>query len=138
MVHPFPSDSSARLFDGHGYPRLLAVSARRLVVTSQTAAGVVPAQADERVMTDLDRQLGAILVVAQAVARGDLSQKITVDATGTVGDLRDTINAMVEQLSGFSSEVIRVARELGTEGRLGAQATVPHAEGIWRDLTDSV
>jgi signal transduction histidine kinase/HAMP domain-containing protein/ActR/RegA family two-component response regulator len=95
-------------------------------------------QSDVRATAELDLQLGAILAVAQAVAHGDLSQKITVQASGPVGELRDTINAMVEQLSGFSSEVIRVARELGTDGRLGGQATVPHAEGIWRDLTDSV
>jgi signal transduction histidine kinase/HAMP domain-containing protein/ActR/RegA family two-component response regulator len=95
-------------------------------------------QTDSRTTTELDRQLGAILEVAQAVARGDLSQKINIQAEGPVDELADTINAMVEQLSGFSSEVIRVARELGTEGRLGGQATVPHAEGIWRDLTDSV
>jgi signal transduction histidine kinase/HAMP domain-containing protein/ActR/RegA family two-component response regulator len=95
-------------------------------------------QTEDRATTELDRQLGAILEVAQAVARGDLSRKITIQADGPVGELADTINAMVGQLSGFSSEVIRVARELGTEGRLGGQATVPHAEGIWRDLTDSV
>jgi signal transduction histidine kinase/HAMP domain-containing protein/ActR/RegA family two-component response regulator len=95
-------------------------------------------QTDERTTIELDRQLGAILEVAQAVARGDLSRKISIQADGPVGELADTINAMVGQLSGFSSEVIRVARELGTEGRLGGQATVPHAEGIWRDLTDSV
>ena len=88
--------------------------------------------------SELDRQLLAILEVARAVARGDLTRTIAIEADGPVGELADTINAMVGQLSGFSSEVIRVARELGTEGRLGGQATVPHAEGIWRDLTDSV
>src|SRR5438067_1531478 len=60
------------------------------------------------------------------------------DVDGPVREWAETIDAMVGQLSGFASEVIRVARELGTEGRLGGQATVPHAEGIWRDITDSV
>ncbi|MBW8806464.1 MAG: HAMP domain-containing protein [Catenulisporales bacterium] len=97
-------------------------------------------QQDVRTDAELDRQLGAILEVAQAVARGDLSRKIALsaDVDGPVRELAETIDAMVGQLSGFASEVIRVARELGTEGRLGGQATVPHAEGIWRDITDSV
>ncbi|GAA1951727.1 HAMP domain-containing protein [Catenulispora subtropica] len=97
-------------------------------------------QSDVGSDAELDRQLGAILEVAQAVARGDLSRKITLPGgvDGPVRELAETIDAMVGQLSGFASEVIRVARELGTEGRLGGQATVPHAEGIWRDITDSV
>ncbi|WP_438939717.1 HAMP domain-containing protein [Catenulispora pinisilvae] len=98
-------------------------------------------QSDARADAELDRQLGAILEVAQAVARGDLSRKIALSGDivdGPVAELAQTIDAMVGQLSGFASEVIRVARELGTEGRLGGQATVPHAEGIWRDITDSV
>src|SRR5260221_14110919 len=104
----------------------------------RTQGGAMTLQTETRTTTELDRQLGAILEVAQAVARGDLSQKIAIQADGPVGELADTINAMVGQLSGFSCEVIRVARELGTEGRLGGQATVPPAAGIWRDLTDSV
>ena len=73
-----------------------------------------------------------------AVARGDLSRKITVDAKGEILELKETINTMVDQLNGFSSEVTRVAREVGTEGKLGGQAQVPGVAGTWKDLTDSV
>src|SRR5213075_617479 len=73
-----------------------------------------------------------------AVATGDLSQKITVDVRGEVLELKNTINRMVDQLSGFASEVTRVAREVGTEGVLGGQANVPGVAGTWKDLTDSV
>jgi HAMP domain-containing protein/signal transduction histidine kinase/CheY-like chemotaxis protein len=86
----------------------------------------------------LGAQLRDVLRVSRAVANGDLSQQIAVDATGVMLDLKMTVNSMVDQLSGFSSEVIRVTRELGTDGRLGGQADVPEAVGIWRDLTDSV
>jgi signal transduction histidine kinase/CheY-like chemotaxis protein/HAMP domain-containing protein len=72
------------------------------------------------------------------VARGDLSQKITVDARGEILELKSTVNTMVDQLSSFADEVTRVAREVGTEGRLGGQAAVPHVSGTWRDLTDNV
>ena len=87
---------------------------------------------------NLTRQVRNIAQVTKAVARGDLSQKITVDARGEVAELKDTINTMVEQLSGFADEVTRVAREVGTEGRLGGQARVSGIAGTWRDLTDSV
>ncbi|WP_448324239.1 HAMP domain-containing protein, partial [Streptomyces sp. DSM 41493] len=73
-----------------------------------------------------------------AVARGDLSQKITVTARGEILDLKETINTMVDQLSAFADEVTRMAREVGTEGRLGGQADVKGVLGTWRDLTDSV
>ena len=73
-----------------------------------------------------------------AVAKGDLSQKITVDARGEILELKNTINTMVDQLSAFADEVTRVAREVGTDGRLGGQARVPGVGGTWRDLTDSV
>ena len=73
-----------------------------------------------------------------AVANGDLSKKITVDAKGEIFELKDTINTMVDQLRAFASEVTRVAREVGTEGRLGGQATVEGVSGTWKDLTDSV
>ncbi|KHD73900.1 hypothetical protein MB27_32005, partial [Actinoplanes utahensis] len=73
-----------------------------------------------------------------AVARGDLSQKITVDARGEILELKSTINTMVDQLSSFADEVTRVAREVGTDGRLGGQAQVSGVAGTWRDLTDSV
>src|SRR5207253_1596535 len=73
-----------------------------------------------------------------AVARGDLSQEITVEAQGEVAELKDTINTMVDQLRGFADEVTRVAREVGTEGKLGGQARVPGVAGTWKDLTDSV
>ena len=73
-----------------------------------------------------------------AVARGDLSRKITVDVKGEILELKETINTMVDQLNGFASEVTRVAREVGTEGKLGGQAQVPGVAGTWKDLTDSV
>ena len=73
-----------------------------------------------------------------AVARGDLSRKITVDVKGEILELKNTINTMVDQLNGFASEVTRVAREVGTEGKLGGQAQVPGVAGTWKDLTDNV
>src|SRR5690606_33805557 len=73
-----------------------------------------------------------------AVARGDLSKKITVEVRGEILELKNTINVMVDQLSSFASEVSRVAREVGTEGRLGGQAKVEGVGGIWKDLTDNV
>ena len=76
--------------------------------------------------------------VTTAVARGDLSRKITVDVRGEILELKDTINTMVDQLNGFASEVTRVAREVGTEGKLGGQAAVPGVAGTWADLTDNV
>src|SRR5687767_5355367 len=88
--------------------------------------------------SNLTDQVRNIAQVATAVARGDLSQKITVDAKGEVAALADTINTMVDQLSSFAAEVTRVAREVGTEGKLGGQATVEGVSGTWKDLTDSV
>jgi signal transduction histidine kinase/HAMP domain-containing protein len=88
--------------------------------------------------SQLGEQVQEILRVTRAVADGDLSRKVEGSAAGAMAELKQTINSMVDQLSDFSSEVIRVARELGTEGRLGGQANVPEAAGIWRDLTDSV
>ncbi|MGC2479468.1 MAG: HAMP domain-containing protein, partial [Candidatus Sulfotelmatobacter sp.] len=79
-----------------------------------------------------------IAEVATAVARGDLSRKITVDVKGEILELKDTINTMVDQLRSFASEVTRVAREVGTDGKLGGQAQVPGVGGTWKDLTDSV
>jgi signal transduction histidine kinase/HAMP domain-containing protein len=87
---------------------------------------------------NLTGQVRNIAQVTTAVARGDLSQKITVDARGEIGELKNTTNTMVEQLSSFADEVTRVAREVGTDGRLGGQAQVPGIGGTWRDLTDSV
>ncbi len=87
---------------------------------------------------NLTGQVRDIAQVATAVARGDLSQKITVDVKGEMLELKGTINTMVDQLSAFADEVTRVAREVGTEGRLGGQAQVPGVGGTWRDLTDSV
>src|SRR5262249_40421837 len=72
------------------------------------------------------------------VAKGDLSKKITVDVRGEILELKDTINTMVDQLNGFASEVTRVAREVGTEGKLAGQAQVKGVSGIWKDLTQSV
>ena len=87
---------------------------------------------------NLTDQVRAIAQVATAVAKGDLSQKIDVDARGEILELKDTLNTMVDQLSAFADEVTRVAREVGTEGRLGGQADVQGVSGTWRDLTDSV
>nr|WP_244409930.1 HAMP domain-containing protein [Streptomyces albofaciens] len=87
---------------------------------------------------NLTSQVRNIAQVTTAVAKGDLSQKITVDARGEILELKTTVNTMVDQLSAFADEVTRVAREVGTEGRLGGQAQVPGVGGTWRDLTDSV
>ena len=87
---------------------------------------------------NLTAQVRNIAEVTTAVARGDLSRKITVDVKGEILELKDTINTMVDQLNGFASEVTRVAREVGTEGKLGGQAVVPGVAGTWKNLTDSV
>ncbi|HXA19271.1 MAG TPA: HAMP domain-containing protein [Thermoanaerobaculia bacterium] len=88
--------------------------------------------------SNLTGQVRNIAEVTTAVANGDLSKKITAEALGEVLELKNTINTMVDQLRGFASEVTRVAREVGTEGRLGGQAEVPGVAGTWKDLTDSV
>jgi HAMP domain-containing protein/signal transduction histidine kinase/DNA-binding response OmpR family regulator len=88
--------------------------------------------------SNLTAQVRNIAEVTTAVARGDLSRKITVDVKGEILELKDTINTMVDQLNGFASEVTRVAREVGTEGKLGGQAVVPGVAGTWKNLTDSV
>jgi HAMP domain-containing protein len=88
--------------------------------------------------TNLTAQVRNIAEVTTAVARGDLSRKITVDVKGEILQLKDTLNTMVDQLRSFASEVTRVAREVGTEGSLGGQAIVPGVAGTWKDLTDSV
>ncbi len=87
---------------------------------------------------NLTAQVRNVAGVTTAVAKGDLSKKITVDAKGELLELKNTINTMVDQLNSFSSEVTRVAREVGSEGRLGGQANVPGVGGTWKDLTDSV
>jgi HAMP domain-containing protein/signal transduction histidine kinase/DNA-binding response OmpR family regulator len=87
---------------------------------------------------NLTGQVRNIAEVTTAVAKGDLSKKITVDVKGEILELKDTINVMVDQLNGFASEVTRVAREVGTEGKLGGQAQVPGVGGTWKDLTDNV
>ncbi len=87
---------------------------------------------------NLTGQVRNIAAVTTAVARGDLSKKITVDVNGEILELKNTINTMVDQLSSFASEVTRVAREVGTEGKLGGQADVKGIAGTWKDLTDSV
>jgi len=88
--------------------------------------------------SNLTGQVRNIAEVTTAVARGDLSRKITVDVRGEILQLKETINTMVDQLNGFAAEVTRVAREVGTEGKLGGQATVTGVAGTWKDLTDSV
>jgi HAMP domain-containing protein/CheY-like chemotaxis protein/signal transduction histidine kinase len=87
---------------------------------------------------NLTGQVRNIAEVSTAIARGDLSRKITVDVRGEILELKDTINTMVDQLNGFAAEVTRVAREVGTEGKLGGQAIVPGVAGTWKDLTDNV
>ena len=87
---------------------------------------------------NLTAQVRNIAEVTTAVARGDLSRKITVDVKGEILELKNTINTMVDQLRAFAAEVTRVAREVGTEGKLGGQAEVPGVAGTWKDLTDSV
>ncbi|MCY1017279.1 HAMP domain-containing protein [Pyxidicoccus sp. MSG2] len=88
--------------------------------------------------SNLTAQVRSIAEVTTAVARGDLSKKITVDVRGEILELKNTINTMVDQLSSFASEVTRVAREVGTEGKLGGQAVVKGVGGTWKDLTDNV
>ena len=87
---------------------------------------------------NLTGQVRNIAEVTTAVAKGDLSKKITVDVKGEILELKSTINTMVDQLNAFASEVSRVAREVGTEGKLGGQAQVPGVAGTWKDLTDNV
>src|SRR3546814_4469582 len=87
---------------------------------------------------NLTAQVRNISDVTIAVASGDLSKKITVDVRGEILQLKEAINTMVDQLRSFASEVTRVAREVGTDGKLGGQAIVPGAAGTWKDLTDSV
>ena len=87
---------------------------------------------------NLTAQVRNIAEVATAIAGGDLSRKITVDVRGEILQLKETLNTMVDQLNRFAGEVTRVAREVGTEGRLGGQANVPGVAGTWKDLTDNV
>ena len=88
--------------------------------------------------SNLTEQVRNIATVTTAVANGDLSKKITVDVKGEILELKDTINTMVDQLSSFAAEVTRVAREVGTEGKLGGQAEVAGVSGTWKDLTENV
>src|SRR3712207_8886436 len=88
--------------------------------------------------TNLTNQVRNIAEVTTAVANGDLTREITVDAQGEILELKRTVNTMVDQLSSFADEVTRVAREVGTEGKLGGQAEVKGVSGTWRDLTDNV
>ena len=87
---------------------------------------------------NLTAQVRNIAEVTTAVAKGDLSRKITVDVRGEILELKNTINTMVDQLSSFAAEVTRVAQEVGTEGKLGGQAEVKGVGGVWKDLTDNV
>ena len=86
---------------------------------------------------NLTTQVRNIAEVTTAVAKGDLSRKITVDVRGEILEVKNTVNTMVDQLSSFAAEVTRVAREVGTEGKLGGQAEVRGVAGTWKDLTDS-
>src|SRR5437762_9078143 len=87
---------------------------------------------------NLAGQVRNIAEVATAIANGDLSRKITADVKGEILQLKKTINTMVDQLNGFAAEVTRVAREVGSEGKLGGQAVVKDVSGVWKDLTDKV
>src|SRR5207302_315744 len=88
--------------------------------------------------SNLTNQVRNIAEVTTAVAKGDLAKKITVEVKGELQQLKETINTMVDQLKSFASEVTRVAREVGTEGKLGGQAQVEGVGGVWKDLTDNV
>ncbi|WP_228985087.1 HAMP domain-containing protein, partial [Streptomyces sp. DH12] len=88
--------------------------------------------------SNLTGQVRNIAMVTTAIAKGDLTKKIDIDARGEILELKTTINTMVDQLSSFAEEVTRVAREVGTEGQLGGQARVRDVDGTWRDLTESV
>src|SRR6185436_10925224 len=88
--------------------------------------------------SNLTSQVRNIAQVTTAVANGDLSQQITVDVKGEILELKNTVNTMVGQLSSFADQVTRVAREVGTDGKLGGQAEVKGVSGTWRDLTESV
>src|SRR5438445_13467289 len=88
--------------------------------------------------SNLTDQVRNIAEVTTAVANGDLRKKVTVEVRGEISELKNTINAMVDQLNSFASEVTRVALEVGTEGKLGGQAYVRGVAGVWKDLTDSV
>ncbi|KAG1140765.1 hypothetical protein G6F36_015799 [Rhizopus arrhizus] len=87
---------------------------------------------------NLTTQVRSIAEVTKAVARGDLSKKIDVETQGEILDLKNTVNNMVDQLNVFAAEVTRVAKEVGTDGKLGGQALVPNVDGTWMDLTDNV
>src|SRR5256886_11600560 len=87
---------------------------------------------------NLTAQVRNIAAVATAIAKGDLSKKITVDVKGEILELKNTINVMMDQLNAFAAEVTRVAREVGTDGKLGGQAQGPGVAGTWKDLTDNV
>src|SRR5436189_5608243 len=88
--------------------------------------------------SNLTAEVRNIAAVTTAVANGDVSKKITVDVKGEILELKETISTMVDQLRSFASEVTRVAREVGTEGKLGGQAVVPGVAGTWKELTDNV
>ena len=87
---------------------------------------------------NLTTQVRSIAEVTKAVANGDLSKKIDVETRGEILDLKNTVNNMVDQLNVFSAEVTRVAKEVGTDGKLGGQAVVPSVGGTWKDLTENV
>ncbi len=123
--------------------RVAARSAPRASSAARRRAGVGGTWKDltdnvNSMASNLTAQVRNIAEVATAVANGDLSKKITVDVKGEILELKNTINTMVDQLNGFASEVTRVAREVGTEGKLGGQAQVRGVAGTWKDLTDNV
>src|SRR5207302_739745 len=120
-----------------------AVPTQRSSGRQAQVAGVAGTWADltdnvNLMAANLTGQVRNIADVTTAVQRGDLSKKITVDVKGEILQLKNTINTMVDQLNGFGSQVTNIAREVGIEGKLGGQARVPGAAGLWRDLTDNV
>ena len=131
----FPPDLTARICQLAGTEGILGGQARvpNVAGTWKDLTDNVNSMANN--LTD---QVRNIAFVTTAVANGDLSKKITVDVKGELLDLKNTINVMVDQLNSFASEVTRVAREVGTEGRLGGQANVPGVAGTWKDLTGNV
>src|SRR5207237_574868 len=102
------------------------------------SAGKDPTENVNSMAANLTGQVRNIADVTTAVAKGDLSRKITAEAKGEILELKSTINTLVDQLNAFASEVSRVAREVGTDGKLGGQAQVPGVAGVWKDLTDNV
>src|SRR5207249_2018062 len=107
-------------------------------VPGASRTSIPPRRSSDLMASNLTAQVRNIADVTTAVQKGDLSKKITVEVQGEILELKNTINVMVDQLNAFAREVTRVAREVGTEGKLGGQAQVAGVAGVWKDLTDNV